>query len=45
MDIDDVFLMKVMLASLEPVALLAWCVLVLRHGAVGSGVELQGPWV
>ena len=45
MDIDDVFLMEVMLASLELVALLAWCMLVLRHGTVGSGVELHRPWV
>ena len=45
MDIDDVFFMKVMLVSLELVALLAWCVLVLRHGTVGSGVELYRPWV
>ena len=35
MDIDDVFLMKVMLASLEPVR--CW------PGAVGSGVELHRP--
>ena len=45
MDIADVFLMKEMLASLEPVALLALCVLVLRHGTVGSGVELHRPGV
>ena len=35
MDIADAFLVKVMLASLEPETLLAWCVLVLRHGTMG----------
>ena len=39
MDIDDVFLMKVMLASLEPVR----CWLGARHGTFGSGVELHRP--
>ena len=43
MDIDDVLLTKVMLASFGACALLAWCVLVLRHGTVGSGVELHRP--
>ena len=35
MDIADVFLLEVMLGSFEPAALLAWCVLVLRHGTLG----------
>ena len=35
MGIADAFFMKVMLASLEPETLLAWCVLVLRHGTMG----------
>ena len=34
-DIAAAFLVKVMLASLEPETLLAWCVLVLRHGTMG----------
>ena len=43
MDIDDVFPREGDARFLGACALLAWCMLVLRHGTFGSGVEMHWP--